>query len=88
MISLQQFAVVAGLFPTELVLGQSPSAKQGSLLKSYLMNLRLGPGAVREMMVTDLRSWLDLGASRQTADLLIVLRTFLFDFHSVKCMRL
>jgi hypothetical protein len=41
------------------------------------LNIKNGPEFVREMMVSDVRAWLDLGAVQQAADLLIVLRQFL-----------
>jgi hypothetical protein len=67
---------VAGLASNETILGVDPCAKHHSLLASYLFNFERGPAAVRNMIIADLRSFLELGASRRAADLLIVLRLF------------
>lgn len=80
MISVTQCAALAGLAPNEMFLGVTPSAKHYSLLSSYLLNLKRGPVVVRTIIVADLRSFLDLGASRRAADLLIVLRLFLSEY--------
>jgi len=77
MIALQQLPAVAGLAANEMVLGVAPSARHVGLLSSYLFNVERGPGAVRDMIVADLRRFLDLGARREAADRLIVLRRFL-----------
>jgi hypothetical protein len=77
MITVTQCAALAGLASNEMVLGVTPSARHHSLLASYLLNLGRGPVAVRTMIVADLRAFLDLGAARRAADLLIVLRFFL-----------
>lgn len=80
MITLAQCVVFAGLSSKEMILGATPSARHNSLLSSYLLNLDRGPVAVRDMIVADLRSFLDLGARQRAADLLIVLRSFLYDY--------
>jgi hypothetical protein len=77
MIALQQLPAVAGLAANEMVLGVAPSARHDTLLSSYLFNVERGPGAVRDMIVADLRRFLALGAQREAADRLIVLRRFL-----------
>ena len=77
MITLEECVVSAGLTPDDLRLSATPSTKHRALLGSYLLNLKRGPQFVRDMMVSDLHSWLDLGAAQQAADLLIVLRQFL-----------
>ncbi|HUI20442.1 MAG TPA: hypothetical protein VLZ74_05300 [Methylocella sp.] len=77
MITLTQCAAFAGLAENELLSGVTPSARHESLLSSYLTNLRRGRVAVRDMIIADLRTSLDLGASQRAADLLIVLRFFL-----------
>lgn len=79
MIAVQQLPALAGLAPNEIVLGVTPSAKHDRLLASYLFNLERGPAAVRDMIVADFRCFFDLGARRQAADMLIVLRRFLSD---------
>lgn len=88
MITVTQCAALAGLASSEMVLGVTPSAKHHSLLASYLLNLGRGLVAVRTMIVSDLRSFLDLGASRRAADLLIVLRFFLSKHPEAGCIPL
>ena len=80
MITVRQCAAFAGLVSNEMLLGVLPSAKHRSLLSSYLLNLKRGPVAVRDMIVADLRSFLDIGASQRAADLLIVLRLFFAEY--------
>lgn len=80
MLTLKQCAAFTGLAPWEMIDGANPSAKHNSLLSAYLLNLDKGPGAVREMIVDDIRTWLDLGAQEQAADLLLVLRRLLSDY--------
>jgi hypothetical protein len=78
-IKFKHCAVFADLTQSEMVLGATPHAGHHSLLVSYLLNLWRGPGAVREIIVADIRAAIDLGASKRAADLLIVLRLFLSD---------
>jgi hypothetical protein len=77
MITVEQCAEFAGLASHELVLGAIPSAKHRVLLSSYVLNLWRGPKTVREMIVADIRAWLDLGMPDCAADFLLVLREFL-----------
>jgi len=77
MIALQQLPAFAGLAASEMVVGVTPSARHDRLLYSYMFNIERGPAAVHDMMVADLRRFLDLGARREAADRLIVLRRFL-----------
>ena len=86
MITLTQCAAFAGLTANEFVLGVSPSAKHQLLLSSYLVHLGRGQAAVREIIVADLRIFLDLGVSQRAADLLIVLRLFLSDYPDARCV--
>jgi len=67
---------VVGLAANAVLLPARPSARHHALLSSYLLNLERGPIAVRDMIVTDVGIFLDLGASQRVADLLIVLRLF------------
>ena len=87
MITLEQCIASTGLAPGELCLGTTPSTKHRGLLGSYLLNIKRGPEFVREMMVSDLRAWLDLGAVQQAADLLIVLRQFLSVYPEASFLR-
>jgi hypothetical protein len=84
MITVSECAAFAGLASNELVLGAVPSVKHHSLLSGYLSNLGRGPQAVRDMIVADLRMFLELGATRRVADLLLVLRLFLSDFPAAR----
>lgn len=72
----QQFSEVAGL-NTGLIADVAPCARHHTLLKSYLLNLHRGPASVKDMIVHDLRSCVDVGAHRFAEDLLVVLRLFL-----------
>lgn len=67
---------------TELVSGEmmsavSPSAQHYRLLASYLWIVeRRGSAAVRRLIISDLRSFLEIGAWTRAADALVVLRLF------------
>lgn len=80
MLSVQEFSAASGLRASQLILGVTPSTKHRVLLSSYLLNLWRGPEAVRDMIVADFCSAIDLGAAGHAADLLHVLRQFLEDF--------
>ena len=77
MISLQDCILHCDLHPDEIILGVRLSDRHSRLLASYLYCLGKGPAKVREMILADLRRFLDLGARDHAADLLIVLRRFL-----------
>lgn len=79
LVSFAQCADFSGLHSNEMLLGATPSARHHSLRASYLRHLRRGSKAVRDMIVADIRSSLDIGASKRAADLLIVLRWFFSD---------
>lgn len=76
-------ALAAAPTSNEIISGVRPSARHNSLLASYLLNMSRGPAAVRDLIVSDLRGFLDLGVKRQAADLLIVLRFFLAKYPEV-----
>jgi hypothetical protein len=77
MITFEECAEFARLDSSELLTDSVLSAKHRSLLSSNLLNLKRGSSAVREMIVSDIRAAIDLGASRYAADLVLVLRMFL-----------
>jgi hypothetical protein len=77
MISVSQCADYAGLDSNELLIGIAPSARHHVLLASYLLNLRRGGVVLRNMIRDDLRAFVELGAQRKAADLLVVLRLLL-----------
>jgi hypothetical protein len=76
MSSLTQCMVHGGLGSNETILDVAPCAKHHSLLLSYLFNLKRGLAFVRDMIIADLRSSIDIGARQQAADLLVVLRFY------------
>ncbi len=64
----------------EIMSGVKPDARHDALLDSYLLGLRHGPAVVRDLIVSDLDGFLDLGLKRRAADQLVVLRAFLAKF--------
>ncbi|HXY58890.1 MAG TPA: hypothetical protein VEH76_09940 [Methylocystis sp.] len=87
MITLRRCASLAGLNLDELVIGVAPAARHETLLQSYLLNMHRGRVAVRKMIVCDLLGYLDIGAHRLAADLLVVLRLFLSDENQIAAPR-
>ena len=87
MITLEECAEFTGLDSSELITGSVLSTKHRSLLSSYLLNLKRGPSAVREMIVWDIRAAIDLGASKHAADLVLVLRLFLSKYPEGRIVR-
>jgi hypothetical protein len=77
MITFEQCEAFAGLSANEIVRGADRSRRHSFLLSSYLLNLKRGPEALRELIVSDIRAALDIGAHKRAADLFIVLRDFL-----------
>lgn len=77
MLSILECRERAGLGSHEVVLGVTPCAHHDKLLASYLLNLEKGERFVLEMIVADLRGFLDLGAPDYAGDVFVVLRTFL-----------
>ncbi|WP_442753349.1 polysaccharide deacetylase [Methylocystis sp. JAN1] len=67
---------VAGLEPHEIVLGVSPSEKHERLLAKY-RRARRSQALTRARIVADIRAAVAAGATREAADLLIVLRRLL-----------
>lgn len=78
-LTVARCAALSGLGSHEMVLGATPTAKHDSLYASYLLHRDRGWEVVRDMIVADIRSSLELGALKQAADLLIVLRRFLLE---------
>lgn len=91
MLSVEQFSAASGLRMGTLILGVSPSNKHRVLLSSYLLNLWRGPESVRDLIIADIRSAMDVGAPALAADLFVVLRQFFVDFPEVQiaeaCLR-
>lgn len=87
MISIKDCRTFSGLETNEMILGGSSSARQRLLLSSYLMSLWRGPEVVRDLMVADIKSCVDLGAMTQAADLFWALRKFLSDYPEARLER-
>ena len=77
MISMQECAEFAGLAPDEVVTDVAVSKRHATLLASYLLNIHRGAVNVRQMIIADLHSFLDLGMRHKASDALVVLRMFL-----------
>ncbi|MBU3887993.1 hypothetical protein [Methylosinus sp. KRF6] len=80
MIAPTECAICAKLVRDELIVGARKCRKHDALLLTYILNLDKSPGGVRDMIVSDLRGYLDLGATSCAADTLLVLRLFLFKY--------
>jgi hypothetical protein len=77
--AIEHFAALCGLDSNQFMTDVSPSATRASLHASYLFLQNRGWATVRDLIVADIRAALDLGASKRATDLLVVLRTFLFE---------
>lgn len=77
MLSASQCQKQAGLSAHEVVLGVLPSEKHERLLASYMLNIVKGERFVFEMIVADVRGFIDLGVLDYAGDAFIVLRRFL-----------
>lgn len=87
MISFEQCADFAGLAANELASCATPSSMSRSLYASYLLHIGKGAPVVREMIVLDMRWSRELGATKQAADLAVVLRAFLSDHPEGRLIR-
>ena len=79
LVGIKECRKLIGLRCREILLGVSPSPRHRATLRGYL---RLCHGNVREVqdvIIHDLRSYLEIGARHFAADQLIVLRLFLAD---------
>lgn len=83
MITISQCRDLTDLSQSEMILGAVLSPRHTKLLASYLYNLNRGALAVRDMIIADLRMFLDLGAMQRAADMLMVLRLFLFQHSKI-----
>lgn len=75
--TLEETRSATGLRSEEIIVGAAETEALHATLKSYLSNLWRGSDVVRELIVADLRTALDLGVQDRAADLLLVLRLFL-----------
>jgi hypothetical protein len=77
--SLEETRSATGLRSEEIIVGAAETEALHATLRSYLSNLWRGSDVVRDLIVADLRTALDLGVQDRAADLLLVLRLFLTD---------
>lgn len=77
MISLAECSASTSSAPDEPPLGASPSGRHEKALGSYLLNSHRGATIVRDIIVADIRGFIDLGQPHVAADLIVVLRLFL-----------
>ncbi len=77
MTTLEDVRSATGLSPDEMIVGLTETEIHRVVLASYLSNLWRGSEVVRDLMVADIRTALDLGVAERAGDLLLVLRKFL-----------
>jgi hypothetical protein len=70
---------LTGLSDREILLGVAPSPRHRATLRGYLRMCHGNAREIREVLIHDLRSYLEIGARCFAADQLIVLRLFLAD---------
>lgn len=75
--TLEETRAATGLSSEEIIVGAAETEALRATLRSYLSNLWRGSEVVRELIVCDLRTALDLGVQDRAANLLLVLRLFL-----------
>ncbi|WP_457796023.1 hypothetical protein [Methylocystis sp. S23] len=83
MTELGKFGIA--LASNEITLSASVTPMHRTLLASYRMNAHRGEDSARDLIVNDLRNFLDLGALDRATDLLIVLALFMRE--STRCGR-
>ena len=75
--TLEETRAATGLRSEEIIVGATETEALRATLSSYLSNLWRGSDVVRELIVADIRTALDLGVQDRAGDLLLVLRLFL-----------
>jgi len=75
--SLEETRLATGLLSKEIIVGASETEALRATLQSYLSNSWRGTEVVRDLIVADIRTALDLGVQERAGDLLLVLRLFL-----------
>lgn len=68
----------------ELAPNSALSAMQNSLYASYMLLAPRGMKSVRNMMISDIELFLDLGARNRARDILLVLRRFCYDHPGIE----
>lgn len=76
MISLAECLASNGL-PSSPMSGVIPSGEHERTLASYLLNRHRGTTIVRDILIADIRGFIDLGLPHVAADLIVVLRLLL-----------
>ncbi|HEY8162752.1 MAG: hypothetical protein ACR650_07435 [Methylocystis sp.] len=75
MTELGKFGVA--IASNEITLSASVTPMHRTLLASYRMNAHRGEESTRDLILSDLRSFLDLGALERATDVMIVLALFM-----------
>ena len=75
--TLKETRSATGLRSEEIIVGAAETEALRATLSSYLSNLWRGPEVVRELIVADIRTALDLGVQDRAGDLFLILRLFL-----------
>lgn len=76
MTQLAEILAPSGLVPPPLE-GVAPSGAHERALAGYLLNHHRGVAAIRDILVADIRAYVDLGQSRAAVDLMVVLKMLL-----------
>ncbi len=77
--TLEETRSATGLQSEEIIVGARETDALRARLQSYLANVWRGADVVRDLIVADIRTALDLGVQERAGDLLLVLRLFLTD---------
>ena len=77
--SLEETRSATGLRSEEIIVGAKETDALRATLQGYLTNVWRGQEVVRDLIVADIRTALDLGVQERAGDLLLVLRLFLTD---------
>jgi hypothetical protein len=77
LLAIRDCRKLTGLLSREVLLGVSPSPRHRATLRGYLRLCHGNAREVQDVLVHDLRSYLEIGARHFAADQLIVLRIFL-----------
>jgi len=75
--TLEDIRSATGLRAEEIIVGATETEALRATLNSYLSNSWRGLEVVRDLIVADIRTALDLGVPDRAGDLLLVLRLFL-----------
>ena len=77
MLTLKETRLAAGLLSEEMIVGLTVTEAHRATLANYVLNLWRGSEFVRDLIVADIRTALNLEVQDQAAELLFVLRLFL-----------